>query len=194
MPTLPETALFLGVDTSANHTGLVILGLADNYPVLAHTIDVEKTQGPERLQLIRKTLEGLLAPYRFRAAVREAYSHGSTHRAFLLGEVGGLATLAMYEKSDLYAECAPSALKKFASSDARADKDTMCRVVETRWGYKTDDDNLADAYALAQVARALQNPQACTRPQLEVLATIRAAANGEKKKPRRAALRNTQII
>ena len=102
--------------------------------------------------------------------------------------------MAMYVRSQTYIECAPSALKKFAASDARAEKGDMCQAVRSRWGFDTTDDNLADAFALAQVAYAFANPADCTRPQLEVLATIRKSTLGEKKTVRRAALRNKHSI
>lgn len=168
--------MFLGVDPSPNHTALVVLDLDGS--VLEDTVlnVPDDIRGPDRLTWLDMELELFLAHHTCALGVREAYSFGSIHQAFLIGEVSGLCTLHMRRVCTGYEECAPSALKKFATSIASAEKQTMIRAVERRWKYDArGNDNLADAYALAQVARALFLPDSSEwqRPQREVVRGIR---------------------
>lgn len=48
----------------------------------------------------------------------------------------------------------PIHTKQYATGNAKADKALVMKCVLRDWGFDTDDDNVADAYILAQIARA----------------------------------------
>lgn len=189
--------MYLGVDPSPNHTALVVLA-QDGSVLEDRVLDTPKdVRGPDRLVWLHMELELFLAPYVCVMGVREAYSHGSIHQGFLIGEVSGLCTLAMTQVCDSYYECAPSALKKFASSLGSADKETVIRAVERRWSYDArNNDNLADAYVLARVAQALYTRRLTDRAQAEVIQTILEPVTVKKVRAakKRAAPANRNVI
>lgn len=164
----------IGIDQSANHTGVAVLSL-DGSIQLLQLIEPQE-RGTARLLTIRTMLRSFLAPYAGAAiGVWESYSMESTNRAFLLGEVGCLAQMALADTVvDLehVHGCPPTVLKKFVSNHGHSDKAAMKNAVHMRWGVQLEDDNLADAYGLARYGLALLNPGAIsTRKQREALAT-----------------------
>lgn len=187
-------AFSVGVDQSPNHTGVVILSEGGDLlcAALIEPLEAGHT-GRARLRYIRQQLELLLREHGpFEVGVWESYSMNSKHRAFLLGEVGGIVQLALDEHCTVVHEAAPTALKKFTTNQSTADKDTMRRFVSTRHGVDFEDDNLADAYALAQLGRALLAPAPTTRKQAEVRARI--LGEGPKKKKKRSFRMNKGVL
>ena len=164
----------IGVDPSANATGVVILD-AEGAILFERTLTMRAT-GLARLVALRGQLREICEEHGpFDIGVRESYSLGSTNRPFLLGEVGGIVQLALHDSCRRVEECAPKALKKFASSNASASKGEMIAAVRDRWGVLYEDDNLADAYALARLGLSLLDERRVTRrDQLEVMRVIQA--------------------
>lgn len=167
-------AYSVGVDQSANHTGVAVLS-REGELLLSELIE-PKTRGIQRLVEIRDTLIRLLDPFGpFEIGVWESYALEATNQAFLLGEVGGIVQLVLHDRASRVESCAPVALKKFTTGNARADKAEMMQHVADRWGAPFDDDNRADAYALAQLGRVLLDSSLTRRrDQLEVRAKILA--------------------
>jgi Holliday junction resolvasome RuvABC endonuclease subunit len=159
----------VGVDQSANHTGVAVLTLEGDL-VLSTLVEPGKRKGLDRLVYVRDTLRSLLLPYegRIEVAVWESYSMGSTNMPFLLGEIGGTVQLVLHDLGVVSIKsCAPKALKKFITGNAAATKEDM--MAKTRIG----EDNRADAYGLAQVALELATGSTSTvRAQREVVANI----------------------
>lgn len=176
------TPVSVGIDPSANATGVVVVD-AEGEPYLNRLI-TPKVTGVARLVYIRDALNELLGDLpRLKIGVREGYSYASVHQAFLLAEVGGITQLALHDHADQVHECAPTALKKFATGTATANKAAVMAAVRRRWGHTYTDDNLADAYVLAQVGLCLLNSAGTTaRHQLEVVHAI-ASPKKVKKAP-----------
>ena len=70
---------------------------------------------------------------------------------------------------------APTSLKKYVTGNGAAKKDVMMLETFKRWGVTMVDDNICDAYSLAQVGLALLdgNSKATNKTQEEVLAIVR---------------------
>ena len=51
-----------------------------------------------------------------------------------------------------FSVAAPTVLKKVATGKGQASKIAVCMGVMKRWGFETDNDNLADAFTLAKIA------------------------------------------
>jgi Holliday junction resolvasome RuvABC endonuclease subunit len=181
-----DGALAVGIDQSANSTAVVVLDLRGQR--VAHTL-IEPPNGCRdlaRLVFVRDTLGSFLAALpRCAIGVREGYSYKSTHRAFLLGEIGGIVQLALHAHCDRVEECAPAALKKFTAGRGGADKKTMIEAVARRWGYRYDCDDLADAHGLAMVALGMLDPASLTRrADLDVVAPAKREKRTIQRAPR----------
>lgn len=164
----------IGVDPSARSTGVVVLR-EDGLVLHAEALEIETT-GVARLVEIRNRLAAICKRYGpFDVGVRESYSLGSTNRPFLLGEVGGIVQLALHDYAGRVEECAPKALKKFATGNASASKAEVMRAVSARWDAHYANDDIADAYVLARIGLSLLAPKGIVRrDQLEVVKKITA--------------------
>ena len=153
---LLKPELWIGVDQSYSGFGLVWM---DNNDYTAHLFDFTKGKksGGERLRtiydLISWHLWGLEHHYECHVAM-EGYSHGSKFNREILGELGGIVKLAIYDvfkKEPLIVP--PTVLKKYVTGKGTASKTQMIEHVNSRWGTHFDNDNLADSYALAQYCK-----------------------------------------
>lgn len=160
-----------GIDQSANHTGVCVLTEKGEL-VLLELIEPVKLKDQARLAFIRTKLNALLAPFDLQALVMEGYSHGSLSKKFLLGEVGSIVKLTAYDMGAPLHEAAPTQLKKFVTGKGSADKDAVMKGVKNQWKMIITDDNLADAYGLAQIAREIVWPSSSRRYQLDVVKNI----------------------
>jgi crossover junction endodeoxyribonuclease RuvC len=160
-----------GIDQSARHTGVCILDEAGTIKCL-QLIEPKKLKDHLRLAFVRKELNELLEPYELHAAVMEGYSYNSTNKKFTLGEIGSVTKLAIYDAGAELFIAAPKQLKKFVTGRGSADKDGVINHIRHQWGEEITDDNLADAYGLAQIAREITWPTSTRRYQLDVVKTI----------------------
>lgn len=175
----------VGIDQSANHSGVTVL--ADDGKLLEQSLIEPKTlRDAERLAYIREHLSVVLDRYSdIHLTVLEGYSYGSTSKKFILGEVGGIVKLCLYDRGiQLYA-AAPVQLKKFATGSIRADKTDIKHAVFTKWGIDLDDDNLADSYALARIGLQIHAPSSMRRHELEVVHAIQKKSLSPTLKPRK---------
>lgn len=82
----------------------------------------------------------------------------ASHAALVLGELSATVRLAIFdyfeEEDDrrFPLKIPPMTLKKYASGKGNAKKQEMLLQIYKRWGVEFNDDNAADAYALARVA------------------------------------------
>jgi len=180
---------FVGVDQSLNHTGVFVLTDAGN--VCSHVLlEPRYLSGPARLVFIRDQLKTFFGSRRMRVSVLEGYSYNSMNRKFDLGEVGAIVKLALYDCSDAVYVAAPKQLKKFVSGNASATKADVMNAIYHHWGVDIKNDNLADAYGLAQIARSVHVPRTRLRHQLDVVNEI-IGAKVAKEKPARPRLSST---
>jgi Holliday junction resolvasome RuvABC endonuclease subunit len=163
---------FLGVDQSLNGTGLCVLE-DDGRVRHMQTVNVGSRRGAERLAFIELSTAALLDG-KINFVCLEGYSYNSTGKVFQLGEVGGVLQLLFYKRGLSYAVVPPASLKKFAVGNPAADKEAVVKAAR-QGGIDVADDNQADAYFLATVARMLHvDPHHSTpRYRLEVLHQIK---------------------
>ncbi len=180
--------IYVGVDQSANHTGVVAVQGSQRVIVMKQLIEPVGIVGLERLVYIRERLTAILDEIAgmgdIKAAAHEAYSLRSTNRPFLLGEVGCIVQLALVDAGlPVVHAVPPTSLKKFLAGHGSTDKEGMKRAAGARSGVTFTDDNLADAYALSLFAAEKHDPQTTRRNQLEVLAGF---VKSKKSKPFRS--------
>jgi Holliday junction resolvasome RuvABC endonuclease subunit len=82
----------------------------------------------------------------------------ASHAALVLGELSATVRLAIFdyfEENDerrFPLKIPPMTLKKYASGKGNSKKQEMLLQIYKRWGIEFNDDNAADAYALARMA------------------------------------------
>jgi Holliday junction resolvasome RuvABC endonuclease subunit len=170
--------LFLGIDPSLNGTGLCLTS-SDGVITHLETVRPGSRRGAERLAYVKASVEALLTS-KIKFVGIEGYAYDCVGRVFELGEIGGVLRLLLYEKQCTYIEVAPASLKKFAVNCAAARKETMVHATMAE-GISVSDDNQADAFFLAMIARYFyMDVTASTRARLEVIHRLK---HPPKKKP-----------
>lgn len=160
----------VGIDTSLCSSGVCVLQGSDVYFYLIKT---RKLRGAKRLSYIADALDAILDDYKSiaLAAVEDgAYDAGG--HIFQLGQVQGLAQVALFRRRIDLIEISPTRLKKFFANHGGASKRKMVQVADDVLGtYKLQND-LADAFALASLAETFIAKKPRTRKQAEVILDI----------------------
>lgn len=170
----------MGIDPSLTATGIIVLNgrevketrTTPNRPDLG-TI--------ERVFIIHNIITNLIKeqPEPLDLIVIEGFSYGSKGRsvfdiAYLGWRIREELDRLEWDNRIPWLEVPPSQLKKFATGKGNSGKDIILQQVYKRWGYETHDNNIADAYVLAQIGRAyLGNSDDLTAFQKEVIKTLR---------------------
>lgn len=98
----------------------------------------------------------LFGPHPPQLVVLEGFAYGRANQAHQMGGLGYLVRKALHDNGYRWIEVAPSALKKFVSGSGNANKDVMLKNVYKRFGFDTNDNNIADAVGLLYVGLALE--------------------------------------
>lgn len=119
-------------------------------------------KGVERLADIRQWLTDHLEYVEEQGhSISELAMEGTvlaSQAALVLGELSATVRLAIYDHFEDSDPCKfplkvpPMTLKKFAAGKGNAKKQEMLLQIFKRWGIEFNDDNAADAYALARLA------------------------------------------
>lgn len=147
----------MGLDLSLTGTGIVVL---KGNEVLAKMCIEVKMPGLLRMLHIADAVEMQCDMYSPVLIVIEGPSYASIGAAkHQIGELSGIVKSRMFERAKLEGGykavypiqlVAPNTLKKFATGKGNAKKNMMLKAVFQKWGFDADDDNVADAYALAR--------------------------------------------
>lgn len=178
---------YVGIDQS--YTGFAFVSIdADGNDVSGNlkSFDPKVNTGIERLLSIYQHLFNLFTEAGEVGHICiEGYSNASKFGREQAGELGAIVKLAVYDYFDRFDDghgdlryptiVQPSLLKKFVTNNGAAKKNNMLLAVYKKWGFETSDDNLADAFSLAQVARALDKFEHVTEFEYEkaVLAKLK---------------------
>ena len=159
---LPKGCLVaIGIDQSLTGFAFSVVDTADPFN---HITWVYKSpyRGVQRLSDIRQWIHNKL---QFLKDNDHAVYDAAMERGVLaspsslpLGELAGLVKLVFWDylpegstpRTPL--QVAPMSIKKFASGKGTAKKQEMLMQIYKRWGIEFNDDNAADAYALARIA------------------------------------------
>jgi crossover junction endodeoxyribonuclease RuvC len=158
---------YVGIDQS--YTGFAFVSLdADGTDVSGNltSFDAKTGNGIGRLLSVYQHLLNLLSETDDVVHIcMEGYSAASKFGREQAGELGAIVKLGIYDYFDRFADrlddlryptiIQPTTLKKFVTGSGTAKKNNMLLAVYKKWGFETSDDNLADAYSLARVARAI---------------------------------------
>lgn len=84
----------------------------------------------------------------------EGYAMGRTFNREKLGELGGIVKLShatVFGTDPVVVP--PTSLKKFVTGKGTASKDAMVSAVQSKWAKNITNNNLADAYGLAEYVK-----------------------------------------
>jgi crossover junction endodeoxyribonuclease RuvC len=146
---------YLGLDLSLASTGYAVADLI----VRAHgTLRPPKEmRGVTRLHWIEQRVRRLVKRHSPSLVTIEGYAMGARGRVFDIGELGGVIRLALHRMDTDFLVVPPSTLKQFATGKGNANKDKV--ILSMSRFALVEDDNAADAVALALFGRQYRDPQ-----------------------------------
>lgn len=148
---------YVGIDPSYSSTGFVVLDQESNTPLVAVTIRAGNPKDPfiKRMQrLLDRISELMIHLDRENTLVcMEGAAFASEFGAFKLGKLSGVLEYYLGSNNIPYCLVAPTYVKKVATSNGAATKDQVIAGVRYRWGYKNSNNDINDAYVMAQIAR-----------------------------------------
>ena len=105
----------------------------------------------------------------------EGYGYGQISSIQPLTEIGTMLRAVTLLEGFSWIEVPPMSLKKFTTGKGNAKKDEMMLHVYKRWGYEAPSNNMADAFALAQVGLGWLGQVEMTTFQAEVVKKLKLA-------------------
>jgi Holliday junction resolvasome RuvABC endonuclease subunit len=171
---------YLGIDPSAQSSGLALIALQDGIPKRRDCVTItppSDLRGAARLHYIFEKSRSFLniqphGAYPLSRTCIEGASLHSTNRETVLSEVRGIFLLLAYQLGKCEpTKLAPTQLKKFETGSGSASKDEVMRSVLARGNWDPNNDDEADACVAAETAYALDYHETAdlTRPQLELV-------------------------
>lgn len=164
--------VYVGIDPSTK-TGLVVIDKEGNV-LQAGELRSEYKDDPRRMLDLAKKLRKHLTKYS--VVCIENWSYNSSGRGVSVQYgIGWAFRFVLFEQSIPYAEIAPTSAKKFATGSGRANKQDIINAAEDKFGFATKSDNVADAFFMAHIARAMDNKEvfdSLTNYQKEVVLTL----------------------
>jgi crossover junction endodeoxyribonuclease RuvC len=143
---------YVGLDFSFAKNGLAVLG--EDGTLLTKKLLVTSSKKSDEERLDDMMLEiSMDIPKKTKLVCLEGLSFGSKGNSLAqMGALHYLVRLFLYHNKIDYKIITPTQLKKFVTGSGRVQKNLMLLKIYKKWGIEFDDDNLADAYALARFA------------------------------------------
>ena len=142
----------VGLDLSLTATGFYVF---DEDRENGGLLDTGKLAGIERVDSILEQVHNIADCPRGLVVI-EDFSFASRGRAvFDIGGLGWLVRHQLWKAKIKFWLVAPTALKKFITGTGNAQKSLILKEVYKRYTKDFTDDNVADAYALARIGRAI---------------------------------------
>jgi Holliday junction resolvasome RuvABC endonuclease subunit len=160
------SSLYIGIDASLTGTAMVQINNLGEVVTELHGLgyslpkDADVWAQADRCRIIADGIINFLSD-RPHSAI-EGYSFGSNGmRTLQIAELGGMVRGRILQQgwTNRPTIIPPKTLKKFACGKGNADKDQVGEGVDHNWGYRHSDDNVIDAYVLAQIMRHI-DPEA----------------------------------
>lgn len=151
---------WIGIDPS--YSAYAIVRLHDDGSYHDQVLDFSPKmvgEGANRLDMIFRILsekfETVRTCFDVKAVAVEGYAMNAKFGREIAGELGGLTRVVLMRELRKTALIVPPySLKKFVTGDRKASKDDMKAGVTAKWGVTVNTHDRADAYGLAQVAKA----------------------------------------
>lgn len=170
----------MGIDLSLTGTGVVLLR---NGKIEHKDLIKTKPSGERPVDELKRLFKivDMIAEARKASTVDIAVIENLAFGVRNATSLTQLAGLSYFTREYLYGEgipfvlVAPNSLKKFVAGDGKAKKDQMMLETYKRYGVSLLDDNICDAYGLAQIGLVLKdaNSKVTTKVQEEVISLLR---------------------
>lgn len=171
--------MYGGLDSSLNATGYCVLDASGK--IVVSGVWKPKAEGQDRLLYLYTRIRILLRKLECHLFSLEGYAFSRYGRAFQMGEAGGVSKLGLMISRQSHLIVQPTTLKKFATGYGRCDKETIIRAFYKETKQKPETHDEADAYFLAQIAKAFHSWPHCeylNTEQYQVVAKLRRNQEG----------------
>lgn len=150
-----EGPIYVGIDQSYSGFAIAIIDKKDNYLI---TVYKSPLRGVDRLYDLHDHITSSLQHINVEDVAIEGYAFGS-QMANMLGELGGVVKLTLKLVGPWYPLIVPpTVLKKYVTGKGQGvSKSQIMLHVYKKWGVELNDDNAADAYALARIVAGLHS-------------------------------------
>lgn len=168
--------IYAGIDASTSNTGVVVLSEAGELLTARNSSDIPKIKGPKhvvrylRLEAIADFVVNTIREHGSECRIGyEDYSYDSTHKAEVLGELGGVLRLRLIREFGEVLFIAPTSLKKFAVGHGHAAKTRIREGALQECPGLADlserqcTHDVCDAYFLARAALYASDPKTAAR-------------------------------
>lgn len=181
----------MGIDQSLTGTGIVIIGYDGKVQYQLAIKNQPELPTIRRVLTIVEKINSILQEYTPDLIMVEGFSFGSKGQS--LFEIAYLGWRIREELEYIcpriganWMEPTPSMVKKFCTGNGNAAKQIIIKEVYKRWGFDTNDDDIADAFVLAQIARAYKGVVSnLTVFQHEVIGVLRGEKPAKKAKTKK---------
>lgn len=147
--------IIAGLDLSS-HSGIVIKNGTET--LLAEEVHFECNKTVHKYARYFKYVDSLVSKVRQHnvdVAIVEGYSHAGKFVNYFQYEIGALVKGVLFKNNIPFIEVPPKSLKKYVTGKGNGKKSLMLLEVYKRWNFTTDNDNIADAYGLAEFGTGL---------------------------------------
>ncbi len=152
---MKEERLFVGIDPSLTSTAIVIL----DQEAKIYNQKLIKTEGGTfdrdegRLLHIVNEIKPITNLPRLEKVLIEGLSFGSRGQSMMqIAALHYLIRIFLYQRGVNYDVVPPTTVKKFVTGRGNAKKELMLLKTFKKWGVEFEDNNLCDAYCIAQYA------------------------------------------
>jgi crossover junction endodeoxyribonuclease RuvC len=169
----------MGLDLSVTATGMVVCQAEDRQPVVVYqrVLSFPKLKGHARYKAIGGEIIDALNEHRPERIVIEGYGFKFKGSAIPIVELGGLVKYVLLQYGYRYCNPSPNELKQFATGKGNAGKEDVMAGVLLNWGYDTDDNNLADGFALSVMGLAHANLIKISALQRQIVGAMKILCN-----------------
>jgi Holliday junction resolvasome RuvABC endonuclease subunit len=153
----PEKKTYMGVDLASVRNAYVVLdedGLLKEFGARTYTTKEQKNRWKRYGILLDPTFDAIQR-HKPQIVNIEGYVFQFAQTAIPAIECGTLLRHWCYRNQQNYIQTAPKSLKMFVSGKGNATKDLMIAKVKSTYGWQAPTHDHADAYGLAQIARAI---------------------------------------
>ena len=173
--------LYTGIDLSLSNTGLIVIN-EKNEIILEKSIKTTPTKEKSNVATINR-IRGIttdiifeLKNLKIKQVAIEGFSYGSKGNAlFEIAYLGYRVREELYLNNINFIDPTPHQLKQFVTGKGNTKKSEVMLQVYKKWGAEFSDDNLADAYVLAQMLKGKVNDKGLTKLQQSVLDKVKGS-------------------
>jgi crossover junction endodeoxyribonuclease RuvC len=150
----------VGLDLSLCATGIIVINDKGDILEKKLIVSTPKEENTPRLLKICLTVMDVVNRSKPDLVVLEgpAFGVSKTISIFQLGELAGMTKEKLFIQNIPFRIVPPTVLKKFITGKGNATKDIVMLKIYKKYGIEFEDNNLADAYALARYGIQFINP------------------------------------